>query len=365
MGSIKKRSNAFSSMSMSFLDVMSCGFGSVVLIFLILDHQMSEQQPQVDPALMNEVRLLQEDIVDGQDNLVTVRNTLAEVNLEVVEAQGLAERIQTEITDFLEQLANMENTVASEESLEQLRAEIRTLEEELQRMQASAIEESGLSASAFVGEGNRQYLTGMFLGGNRIMILIDTSASMLDETVVNILRTRNMPDASKQAAEKWQRAVRTVEWISSQMPVASQYQIYGFNADFTSALPGTEGSWLEVADRDELNRALEGVKGFIPTQGTNLANVFQAAAQMSPPPDNIYLITDGLPTLSNRRSSGNLVTPQQRLELFEDAVEYLPDRTPVNVILLPLEGDPAASAAYWQLAQITRGSFLAPARDWP
>src|SRR5690606_31168921 len=141
--------------------------------------------------------------------------------------------------------------------------------------------------------------------------------------------------------------------------------IYGFNADFTSALPGSEGSWLEVADRDELNRALEGVKGFIPTQGTNLANVFQAAAQMSPPPDNIYLITDGLPTQSNRRSSGNLVTPQQRLELFEDAVEYLPDRTPVNVILLPLEGDPAASAVYWQLAQITRGSFLAPARDWP
>src|SRR5690554_1093637 len=328
MGSIKKRSNAFSSMSMSFLDVMSCGFGSVVLIFLILDHQMSEQQPQVDPALMNEVRLLQEDIVDGQDNLVTVRNTLAEVNLEVVEAQGLAERIQTEITDFLEQLANMENTVASEESLEQLRAEIRTLEEELQRMQASAIEESGLSASAFVDEGNRQYLTGMFLGGNRILVLIDTSASMLDETLVNILRTRNMSDDNKRNAVKWQRAVRTVEWISSQMPVASQYQIFGFNADFTSALPGTEDTWLEVADRDELNRALEGVKSFIPTQGTNLARVFQAAAQMSPPPDNIYLITDGLPTLSNRRSSGNLVTPQQRLELFEDAVEYLPDRTP-------------------------------------
>src|SRR5690606_4802488 len=244
MGSIKKRSSSFSSMSMSFLDVMSCGFGSVVLIFLILDHQMSEQQPEVDPALMNEVRMLQEDLVEGQENLVRARNTLAEVSLEVVEAQGLAERIQTEITDFLEQLANMENTVASEESLEQLRAEIRTLEEELQRMQASAIEESGLSASAFVGEGNRQYLTGMFLGGNRIMILIDTSASMLDETVVNILRTRNMPDASKQAAEKWQRAVRTVEWISSQMPVASQYQIYGFNADFTSALPARKAAGL-------------------------------------------------------------------------------------------------------------------------
>lgn len=365
MAAIKKRRSAFSPTSLAFLDVMSCGFGAVVLIFLILDHQMSEQEPQVDPALMNEVRLLERDIQEGQENLVQVRNTLAEVDLQVVEAQGLATRIQTEITDFLEQLANMENTVTSEESLEQLRTEIRTLEEELQRMQASAIEETGLNASAFVGEGNRQYLTGMFLGGNRILILIDTSASMLDETLVNILRTRNMSDDNKRKAAKWQRAVRTVEWISSQMPVASQYQIYGFNAGFTSALPGTEGSWLEVADRDELNRSLEGVKSFIPTQGTNLASVFQAAAQMSPPPDNIYLITDGLPTLSNQRSADNLVTPQQRLELFEDAVEYLPDRVPVNVILLPLEGDPSATAAYWQLAQISRGSFLTPARDWP
>src|SRR5690606_29793614 len=264
MGIIKKRSSSFSSMSMSFLDVMSCGFGSVVLIFLILDHQPSDQI-QADPALMSEVRLLQQDIQDGQANLVQVRNTLSDVNLEVVEAQGLADRIQTEITDFLEQLANLENSMASEESLEQLRAEIRSMEDELQRLQSSAVEDTGLSASAFVGEGNRQYLTGMFLGGNRIMILIDTSSSMLDETLVNILRTRNMPDDSKRQAAKWQRAVRTVEWISSKMPVASQYQIYGFNADFSAALPGTEGTWLEVADRDELERSLEGVKNFIPT----------------------------------------------------------------------------------------------------
>ena len=266
----------------------------------------------------------------------------------------------------LDQLADLENnTLASDESLEQLRADIRSLEEELQRLQASAIEETGTNARAFVGDGDRQYLTGMFLGGNRVLILVDTSASMLDETLVNIIRTRNMSEDARRGAEKWQRAVRTVEWISSQLPVASQYQIYGFSNEYKSALAGTEGTWLEVADRDELNRSIEGVKSFLPEQGTNLANVFLAAAQLSPPPDNIYLITDGLPTLSNDQSSETLITPAKRLELFEEAVEYLPQRTPVNVILLPLEGDPSATAAYWQLAQITKGSFLSPARDWP
>jgi hypothetical protein len=38
---------------------------------------------------------------------------------------------------------------------------------------------------------------------------------------------------------------------------------------------------------------------------------------------------------------------------------------PINVILLPMEGDPMAAAAYWRLAQITRGSFLSPSEDWP
>ena len=362
----RKRRGAFNPMSLAFLDVMSCGFGAVVLIFLILDHQVSVRNEVGDPNLQAEVRLLEEEILEGEDNLVRIRNTRDEVSLEVVEAQGLASRIEEEINSFLQQLAALENTtVASDESLEQLRADIQSLEEELLRLQSSAIEQTGSDARAFVGEGDRQYLTGMFLGGNRVLILIDTSASMLDETLVNIIRTRNMSDQNKRAAQKWQRAVRTVEWISSQLPVASQYQIYGFNSSVSAALEGSDGAWLEVADRDQLNAAVASVKQMIPENGTNLARVFQAAAQLSPPPDNIYLITDGLPTLSSVASNARLVTPAKRLELFDDAVEYLPNRTPVNIILLPLEGDPNASAAYWQLAQITRGSFLSPAKDWP
>lgn len=362
----KKRRNAANPMGLAFLDVMSCGFGAVVLIFLILDHQVSVRNDTTDPSVQGEVRLLEEEILEGQQNLVRIRNTRDEVSLEVVEAQGLATQIQEQINSFLDQLAALENTtVASDESLEQLRADIESLEEDLLRLQSSAVEQTGSDARAFVGEGDRQYLTGMFLGGNRVLILVDTSASMLDETLVNIIRTRNTSDENKRSAQKWQRAVRTVEWISSQLPVASQYQIYGFNSGVSAAIEGTEGSWLEVADSDQLNEGLESIKRMIPENGTNLAEVFKAAAQLSPPPDNIYLITDGLPTLSSVSSNARLVTPAQRLELFDDAVEYLPNRIPVNIVLFPLEGDPDASAAFWQLAQITRGSFLSPARDWP
>jgi uncharacterized coiled-coil protein SlyX len=362
----RKRRTAFNPMSLAFLDVMSCGFGAVVLIFLIMDHRASEQVVTSDTALLSEVQLLQDEISQGEENLLRIRNTRDEVSLEVVTAQGLADRIQKQVDDFLQQLAAMENTtIASEESVEALRSDIHTLEQELEKLQASAIAETGADARAFLGDGDRQYLSGMFLGGNRVMILLDSSASMVDETLVNIIRTRNMSDESRRGSGKWQRAIRTTEWISSQMPLGSQYQLFTFNTEVTPALVGTQGRWLEVADRAQLNSALAEVKKIVPQNGTNLSEVFRAAAAMSPPPDNIYLITDGLPTLSNERPSNALVTPSNRLELFDDAVDYLPRRVPVNIILLPLEGDPNASAVYWELAIKTRGSFLSPARDWP
>ncbi|HAJ75674.1 MAG TPA: hypothetical protein DCM64_04385 [Gammaproteobacteria bacterium] len=86
---------------------------------------------------------------------------------------------------------------------------------------------------------------------------------------------------------------------------------------------------------------------------------------MNPLPDNIFLITDGLPTINNRGTSQALVTPAERVELFEDAVEELPEGIPVNIVLMPLEGDPSAAAIYWQLAQYSQGSFLTPSKDWP
>jgi hypothetical protein len=59
------------------------------------------------------------------------------------------------------------------------------------------------------------------------------------------------------------------------------------------------------------------------------------------------------------------VSGRDRQKLFNQARDKLPRGIPVNVILAPMEGDPMAASALWQLAVSTRGSFLAPARDWP
>ncbi len=366
MSSTKARRRNLNPISLAFLDVMFCGFGAVILIFLILDHNSTVTTSEQSPDLAAEVNLLREEVREGELGLVELRNTFSDVSFEVVTAEGLAVQIQEQLQTFLQELAALENSsVATEESIEQLRSDVESLEEELLRLQASAFEQEGNSVRQFLGDGNRQYLSGLFLGGQRILILVDSSASMLDSTLVNIIRTRNMSDERKKQAPKWQRVVKTVDWISTQLPITSRYQIWEFNEDLESVLAGPLDSWQEVADRDGLNAAIENVKDIVPANGTNIEQVFRAIANMSPRPDNVFLITDGLPTLSDRGSNDALVTPAERIELYEDALEELPRGIPINVVLLPLEGDPSAAAAYWQLAQYTSGSFISPSKDWP
>ena len=79
---------------------MSCGFGAVVLVFLIIDHSMEVHSRELNQDLLSEVDLLdEEDITDGEAGLVKLRNTLSDVDMQMVEAQGRATRITEEITN--------------------------------------------------------------------------------------------------------------------------------------------------------------------------------------------------------------------------------------------------------------------------
>ncbi len=86
---------------------------------------------------------------------------------------------------------------------------------------------------------------------------------------------------------------------------------------------------------------------------------------MSPLPDNVYLITDSLPTQGEKPPRENTISGRDRLKLYTDATAKLPKGMPVNILLFPMEGDPMAAAAFWNLARTSGGAFLSPSRDWP
>lgn len=359
------RRRTISAFNISFLDIMSCGFGAVVLLFLIIKHNADVNVPErkIIPDLTSEVKLLNEDITEGQKGLAELRNTIAEIDQRIVIAQGLARRASDTIK---EQSGELETLTSNdlEAITENLKQDIKKMEQEKNRLQEET-ENTGENTRSFVGVGNREYLTGLKLGGQRILVLLDASASMLDDTIVNVIRRRNMSDAKKRASHKWQRMLETVDWLSTRFPVTSKYQIYTFNTEVKPAIRDTQGRWLEVGNKDQLNAAIENLKEVIPAGGTSLELAFQAVARMRPAPDNIYLITDGLPTQGDQPPRNTTISGRDRLKLFEDALKVLPEDIPVNTILAPMEGDPMAASAFWQLAQITQGSFMSPTEDWP
>ena len=362
-----RKKRAFTTFNLSFLDIMSCGFGAVVLVFLIIDHAIGRDTDKLNEDLLSETSLLEEEVLEGETGLVELRNTLSDVDFKMVEAQGLATRITGEIDDYRKLIESLESEGnIDREEIAILQAEIKRLEEQIEQfIAANKDDDSGNNVRTFVGDGNRQYLTGLNLGGRNVLILLDASASMLSKELVNIIRLRNMGDQIKRNADKWRRAVATVEWLASQLPASSEFQIYTFNTAVQPALKGTKGTWLKTADKKSLDGAVAGLAGVVPQGGTSLENAVLALLDLSPLPDNIFLITDGLPTQSAARPKGNKVSAKNRLKYFERAIQQLPRSVPVNIILAPMEGDPYAAAAYWQLAQMTSGSFLSPSRDWP
>ena len=351
--------------SLSFLDIMSCGFGSVVLLFLIIKHNVDTNTiiPVDTRDQTSEVMLLEEEILEGRRNLAKTRNTISEIDEQLVVAQGMARRIMEKIEETRSLAEQLSDTTSAVE-LDRLKLNIKELEEQRQQLQEE-VRETGDNVRRLVGEGNREYLTGLKLGGKRILILLDVSGSMLDDTIVNIIRIRNMRDGIKRNAPKWVQTLRMVDWLTARFPRDSQYQVYVFNTKTRSALPGQEGKWLDVGNKAQLNSVIEALGKIVPEGGTNLENAFAAIGKLRPGPDNVYLITDGLPTQGSRTIRGATITGKQRLNLFTRAVKQAPAGVPVNVVLTPLEGDPEAAFAYWRLAMSTDGSFLIPSEDWP
>jgi len=354
--------------SLSFLDVIACGFGAIVLFYTILSAQAGVQRQARNDDLQAEVDRLEEEVLEGYKNLVVLRNALQSTD-EAVPAEGRAARIIGETERLRQQLAEAEqDTLSKRESIERLKQDLQSLEEGTRRLSAGTPSpgQPGSRIKGFVGSGDRQYLTGLKVGGERILILVDVSASMMDESVVNVIRLRNMPEVRRMAAGKWRRTVGTVDWLTSQLPAKARFQVYAFNTRARPLVPGSEGRWLAADDAQALNDALRELRKVVPQDGTSLENAFAAVGALSPRPDNVILVTDGLPTQGAAPpATRRTIDGEGRLKLFERAIGRLPSGVPVNVILLPMEGDPLAPGAYWTLARRTNGAFLSPARDWP
>jgi hypothetical protein len=361
----RRRINIF---SLSFIDCITCGLGAIVLLFVIVNARSAVQRNDVTKDLRSEVDRLEKESLHGKKNLIEARNTFEQTIEELARTEGLSRILIKTIEEKKVELATYENdTLASKEHINRLKADLKSMEEELKRLEAGSksTDDSGSKLRRFPGEGDRQYLTDLKMGGSRIFVLVDASASMLDHTIVGIIRRRNLPEKEQLQSAKWQRAVSSVDWLTTQLPLTSKYQVYTFNETAAPLIKGTEGKWLDASDVQQLNEVVIRLRRVVPKKGTSLLNALAALRRMSPPPDNIFLLTDSLPTMGKEKPWKKRVSSKKRVSLFKEAVRSLPASVPVNIILYHMEGDPAASSAYWRLAMVTKGSFFCPSPEWP
>lgn len=352
--------------SMSFLDVISCGFGAVVLFYTIISAQAGLYRIKENAELTAEAKKLEQEVLDGYKHLAELQNALESTEDRAVRAAGLSREILEKLRLTQEELARYEHdTLARRESLERLKADLKQLEESTRRLRAAAPKEG--SGEAESPSLDKQLFVTLRVTGERVLVLVDASASMLDETVVNVIRLRNMPPERRIASLKWQQALNVVYWVATRLPKTSQFQVYVFDTQPRPLIEGSAGRWLNAGDAGQVEVALAALRATAPTGGTSLHNAFAVIKQLSPAPDNVILVTDGLPTQGERPPlARTIVTPEQREDLMKAAVSSLPGKPPpVNVVLLPMEGDPSAPIYFWRLARATGGGFLAPAKDWP
>jgi hypothetical protein len=354
--------------SMSFLDCMSCGFGAVILFFMIINSNSDVTNNEQTRALQAETDKLEIEVLEGRKNLALARTSIQKLETEEEEASDQISIIEALIAELQAELAKYDNdTLAKIEAIEKLQSDIKSLEDEVKRLLALKKEEdaTGQQARSFKGEGDRQYLTGLKLGGERTLILVDRSASMLHETIVNIIRRKNLPESEQLLSRKWRQVVASVDWLTSQFRPESEYQIYMFNNVTTPVIKGTDGLWLKSDDADQLNDAVRTLRRTVPKNGTNMYSAFQVIRDMDPRPDNVILLVDSMPTMDAATSSKSVIGPGERLNLFTAATQVIPSGIPINIMLYPMEGDARATVSLWALALKSRGSFISVSHDWP
>jgi hypothetical protein len=356
--------------SLSFLDCICCGFGAVVLFYTIVAGQAGIHRLRNNDELQAQVNKLEEEVLIGTRNLVLLRNTLQKTQTDTAKAAARAREVTEETSQQrAAALAAGATSEAQRAHISQLKAELKTLEEGTKQLevQGATLQQApaGERVRAFRGKGNRQYLAGIELKGKHILLLLDRSASMMSDQVDVIIKLRNQSAALRRAAPKWRQAMDIADWLSTQLPAGSKFQMYGFNTTANALVAGTDKKWLDAADAKLLAQAVDSYRSLTPEGGTSLINAWEAIRGLSPRPDQVVLVTDGLPTQGKTRPSRKYVDVDQRARLFNEAVRDRPVEVPIDVILLPMQGDQPAPHSFWALATDSGGRFMMPSSDWP
>lgn len=333
-----KRREAQSS-ALSFIDCICCGFGAVLLLFILTaKSQIIDSQEEATQSLAAE-ETLQQAIEAAEAKQKSLEKDIAVLDPQpdanatnVAELAAEQERLAKAIEDQTEALATLD---------------IRT-----ETVDAVA----GLDRPS----ADQSYLSGLRLRGPRAIILLENSGSMLAKDAKSALEIiRNNSGAS---SEKWLRAKAAVRAVIAAIPKGTKVAILQMNEATIAVSGSAQSPYIDPYDNSALLTTLERLDKLEAVGGADLSKALHTIGQLKERPSSLLFISDGLPTAPNPSQRG--LSEADRVKLFNSAMATRPNY-PFNAILFPFEGDPSAAGLFWKLSARTNGITLIPDNDWP
>lgn len=353
MAARKKRNHQI--FSISFLDCICCGFGGVLLLFVLVAGKTSDEQEK-------QVTEIREILGEFEFDVKSREQRIKDIITQSQEDSGIADKLEPQNTVTERELLEREQILArllqSESKMKKDLEELLAQKEELATTDVP-------DPVPIPNVARRRYLSGFQMQGEHILFLVRASGSMVGNTIEEAIELQSKSDEEKRESAKWVRVVDSVRWLISALPAESSFQVMMFNEETKPLIPTHSVDWVFREDSEMIQDMLDELADFVPSGGANMERAFSTVRSMSTVPDAVLLLTDGLPTQSDSYGSGDVVTEQDRLRFFNAAARIAPPDIPINTILYPLEGDPASPFLFWQLADKTKGGLVSPAPDWP
>ncbi len=326
------------SSALSFMDCICCGFGAVLLLFILTAKKQINTTSEALQQANQAADALQAAIDAARKENQSLEAELAKTN---PDAKVDSKKLQ----EAKEKSAELNASVANKE------AELRAIQTKDPKPEAPGTLDRP-SAS-------KKYLSGLHLDGPRVVILFESSGSMLagksDEAV------RILQSGTARKSEKWKRAKAAVRAILAAIPRGTHVALLHMGPSAGTLSGTSEQPYIDPYDNSALLDTLDRLDTLDASGGADLYKGLRTVNGLPQRPTSLLLITDGLPTAP---AKGNQLTEKDRVALFNLALAT-PLSFPVNVLIFPFEGDPSAAGLYWKLSTRTGGITLVPDDNWP
>ena len=222
-----KHKKGFQPFNIAFLDCICCGFGAVILLFVLTSgkkavhrvNQLSDVEMDLGRMRMN-IQAEEQALLQLSSSILEIKKRLQTLDQREKEVEETLEDKTMNLRLLLSRLAEME------ELRDILLGDLENL--------PTVPEEVPIPVPRPL---RRQYLTDFKLDGDRVLFLLEASGGMLDETFDLAIERSAGTDEEKRAAPKWQRTIRSLQWLLTMLRPPSTYQIYIYNVDTQSIFP--------------------------------------------------------------------------------------------------------------------------------